>query len=157
MILRGRSEEFESYLLTLLHALFGGPWEAIPVQSRHVPCWSFAIDTGGHMAQRKDAKKIKKAAADSSSGLQSVIDSAEELLESVKDQQGAVAAQLREKLSDTISKTRDRLEEFDAQEATSDAIDTTVRFIRSDPWRSVAIGAFAFLAVTLLLRRSSAD
>jgi ElaB/YqjD/DUF883 family membrane-anchored ribosome-binding protein len=109
------------------------------------------------MAQRKHAKKIKRAVADSSSGLQSLIDSAEELLESMKDQQGAVAAQLREKLSDTIRKTRDRLDDFDAQEAASEAIDTTVGFIRNDPWRSVAIGAFAFLAVTLLLRGSSED
>ncbi len=106
------------------------------------------------MAQRKHAKKTKKIAADSSSGLQSVIDSAEELLESVKDQQGAVAAQLREKLSNAISTMRDRLEEFDPQEAASDAIDTTAGFIRDDPWRSVAIGAFALLAVTLLLRRN---
>jgi hypothetical protein len=67
------------------------------------------------MAQRKHAKRIKRAVADSSSGLQSLIDSAEELLESMKDQQGAVAAQLREKLSDTIRKTRDRLDDFDAR------------------------------------------
>jgi hypothetical protein len=48
--------------------------------------------------------------------------SAEELLESVKDQQGAVAAQLREKLSGTVDKTRDRLEEFDAREAASEPL-----------------------------------
>jgi ElaB/YqjD/DUF883 family membrane-anchored ribosome-binding protein len=109
------------------------------------------------MAERATRKRAKKAVADSDSGLQSMIDSAEELLESVKDQQGAVAAQLREKLSDTIHKGRDRLDAFDAQEAASEAIDTTVGFVRNDPWRSVAIGTFAVLAVTLLLRLSSDD
>ena len=109
------------------------------------------------MAERTAKKRGKKAVADSASGLQSMIDSAEELLESVKDQQGAVAASLREKLSDTIDKARDRLGAFDAQEAASEAIDTTVGFVRNDPWRSMAIGTLALLAVTLLLRLSSND
>jgi ElaB/YqjD/DUF883 family membrane-anchored ribosome-binding protein len=109
------------------------------------------------MAYSTAKQRGKKAVADSASGLQSMIDSAEELLESVKDQQGAVAASLREKLSDTIDKARDRLDAFDAQEAASEAIDTTVGFVRNDPWRSVAIGTLALLAVTLLLRLSSDD
>ena len=109
------------------------------------------------MAQRTAKKRAKRAVADSASGLQSMIDSAAELLESVKDQQGAVAAQLREKLSDTIDKARDRLDAFDAQEAASEAVDTTVGFVRNDPWRAVAIGALALLTVTLVLRLSSDD
>jgi ElaB/YqjD/DUF883 family membrane-anchored ribosome-binding protein len=109
------------------------------------------------MAERTAKKRAENAVADSASGLQSIIDSAEELLESVKDQQGALAAQLREKLSDAINKSRDRLDAFDAQEAASEAIDTTVGFVRNDPWRSVAIGTLALLAVTLLLRLSSDD
>lgn len=68
-----------------------------------------------------------------------------------------MVAQLREKLSDTINKTRDPLEEFDAQEAASEAINTTVGFVRNDPGRAVAIGALALLTVTLLLRLSSDD
>jgi ElaB/YqjD/DUF883 family membrane-anchored ribosome-binding protein len=46
---------------------------------------------------------------------------------------------------------------LDVPEIASDAIDSTVGFLRSDPWRTVAIGALAVLAVSLLVRSGSND
>jgi len=106
---------------------------------------------------RRTAKHAKRAVAESASSLQSVIDSAGELLESIQDQQGAAVEQLREKVSGAAKVARDRLDSLDASELASDAIDDTVGFLRSNPWRSVAIGAIAALAVSLVVRSSSSS
>jgi ElaB/YqjD/DUF883 family membrane-anchored ribosome-binding protein len=105
----------------------------------------------------KRAKQSKKKVSEAASGLQDLIESAEGLLESVKDQQGAAAEKLREKVSETVENARTRLSELDVPEMASDAIDSTVGFLRSDPWRTVAIGALAILAVSLLVRNGSGD
>ena len=104
---------------------------------------------------KRTTKQARKAVADSATGLQHVIDSAEELLESLRDQQGAAVDQLRAKVSATVKDARDRLEELDIPELAADAVDRTVGFVRSDPWRSVAIGALAALAVTVVMRSGS--
>jgi ElaB/YqjD/DUF883 family membrane-anchored ribosome-binding protein len=105
----------------------------------------------------KRAKQSKKKVSDAASGLQDLIDSAEGLLDSVKDQQGVAAERMREKISETVENARTRLSELDVPEIASDAIDSTVGFLRSDPWRTVAIGALAVLAVSLLVRSGSND
>jgi ElaB/YqjD/DUF883 family membrane-anchored ribosome-binding protein len=105
----------------------------------------------------KRAKQSKKKVSAAASGLQDLIDSAEELLESMKEQQGAAAEKLREKISETLENARGRLSQLDVQEIASDAVDSTVGFLRSDPWRTVAIGALAVLAVSLLVRSGSDD
>jgi ElaB/YqjD/DUF883 family membrane-anchored ribosome-binding protein len=103
----------------------------------------------------KRAKQSKKKASDAASGLQDLIDSAEGLLESVKDQQGAAADKLRESMSEAVADARTKLSQLDVPEIASDAIESTVGFLRSDPWRTVAIGALAVLAVSLLVRSNS--
>jgi ElaB/YqjD/DUF883 family membrane-anchored ribosome-binding protein len=100
----------------------------------------------------KRAKQSKKKVSDAAAGLQELIDSAEGLLESVKDQQGAAAEKLREQISETVESARDRLSQLDVPEMASDAVNSTVGFLRSDPWRTVAIGALAALTVSLLVR-----
>jgi ElaB/YqjD/DUF883 family membrane-anchored ribosome-binding protein len=105
------------------------------------------------MAKRR-SKQVKQTVADSASGLQNVIDSAQELLENLRDQQGAAVDRVREKISETIKNAQSRLGELDVPEIAADAIDSTVGFLRSDPWRTVAIGALALLAVSLLMRSS---
>jgi ElaB/YqjD/DUF883 family membrane-anchored ribosome-binding protein len=102
----------------------------------------------------KRAKQAKKKVSDAASGLQELIDSAEGLLESAKDLEGAAAEKLREKVSATVQSARARLSELDLPEMASDAVDSTVGFLRQDPWRTVAIGALAVLAVSLLVRGS---
>jgi ElaB/YqjD/DUF883 family membrane-anchored ribosome-binding protein len=101
---------------------------------------------------KRTTKHAKKAVADSASGLQHVIDSAEDLLESLRDQQGEAVDHLRARISTTIQNARDRIGELDVPELASEAVDSTLGFVRRDPWRSVAIGALAALAVTLVMR-----
>lgn len=105
----------------------------------------------------KRAKRSKKSAPNTSSGLQDLIESAEELLESLKDQQGAAVEVLREKLSQTIDSAHTRISQLDVPEIASDAIESTAAFLRSDPWRTVAIGALAVLAISLWVRSGSSD
>src|ERR1700743_267158 len=102
----------------------------------------------------KRAKQAKKKLADAAFGLQELIDSAEGLLENAKDLEGTAAEKLREKVSETVRSARARLSELDVPEMASDAVDSTVGFVREDPWRAVAIGALAMLAVSLLVRSS---
>jgi ElaB/YqjD/DUF883 family membrane-anchored ribosome-binding protein len=106
------------------------------------------------MASRR-AKQLKKKVSASASGLYDLIDSAEELLESIKDQKSAAAENLREKVSQTVDSARTRLSELDVPEMASNAIDNTAGFLRADPWRAVAIGALALLAVSVFVRGDS--
>jgi ElaB/YqjD/DUF883 family membrane-anchored ribosome-binding protein len=106
---------------------------------------------------KRTPKRTKKAIAESASALQDVIDSAEELLESLKDQPGAAVQRAREKISTTLKMPRDRLEDLKGTEVASDAFDSTVRFLKSDPWRTVAIGALAVLVISLVVRGTSAS
>jgi ElaB/YqjD/DUF883 family membrane-anchored ribosome-binding protein len=52
---------------------------------------------------------------------------------------------------------RDRLEDLKGTEVASDAFDSTVGFLKSDPWRTVAIGALAVLVISLVVRGTSAS
>jgi ElaB/YqjD/DUF883 family membrane-anchored ribosome-binding protein len=108
------------------------------------------------MAKRR-AMQAKNSVSEAASGLQDVIDSAEELLEDLHDQQGAATDRLREKLSATLSSTRDRLANIDVQATAGEAYDAAVGYLRQDPWRAVALGTFAVLAVALLIRSNSED
>jgi ElaB/YqjD/DUF883 family membrane-anchored ribosome-binding protein len=104
---------------------------------------------------RRTIKQTKKATAESASGLRAMIDSAEGLLEDLKDQSGAAVESVREKISTTVQMARDRLEDLEVSEVASDAIDGTVGFVKSDPWRAIAIGALAVIAISLVARRGS--
>jgi ElaB/YqjD/DUF883 family membrane-anchored ribosome-binding protein len=101
--------------------------------------------------------QAKQSVGTAASELQGMIDSAEELLESLHDQQGAAVDRLREKISATVSNARNRLADLDVPELAADAYETTVGFLRRDPWRTVAIGALAVLAAALLIRSSSEE
>ena len=103
----------------------------------------------------KRAKQSKKNGSLAAAGLHDLIESAEGLLESVKDLEGAAAEKVRENVSKTVQGARARLSELDIPEMASDAIDSTVGFVRRDPWRAVAIGALAVLAVSTLVRRGT--
>jgi ElaB/YqjD/DUF883 family membrane-anchored ribosome-binding protein len=101
------------------------------------------------------ATQSKKNGSLAASGLHDLIENAEELLESVKDLDGAAAEKVRESVSKTVQDARARLSELDVPEMASDAIDNTVGFVRRDPWRAVAIAALAVLAISTLVRRGS--
>ena len=103
------------------------------------------------------AMHAKKSIGDTASNLQDLIDSAEELLEDLKHQQGEAVERLRDKVSATISDARERIAESSLSDTASEAYDNAVGFVRQDAWRAVAIGALALLAGSLLLRTFSAD
>ena len=101
---------------------------------------------------KRAAKRAKQALAESASGLQDVIDSADELLESLRDEQGEAVERLRTKIAASVTSAQERLESLEAREFARDAAGSTARFLRRDPWRTVAIGALAALAVSLVVR-----
>jgi ElaB/YqjD/DUF883 family membrane-anchored ribosome-binding protein len=103
------------------------------------------------------AMHAKKSIGDAASGLQDLVDSAEDLLTDLKDQKGEAVERLREKVSTTISDARQRLADSDVSDIASEAYDNAVGLVRQDPWRAVAIGALALLAGSLLLRALSDD
>lgn len=100
-------------------------------------------------------RQAKQAVADSAAGLQDVIDSADELLESLRDQPGEAVDRLRTKIAASVQAARGRLDDLDVPARAGDALDSTLGFVRSDPWRTVAIGALAALAVSLMVRGAS--
>ena len=103
------------------------------------------------------AMRAKNSVSDATASLQGVIDSAEDMIESVKDQQGDAVDRLRTKLSESIKNARQRLASLNVSESVSEAYDNTVGFVRDDPWRAVAIVAIAVLALTALIRATSDD
>jgi ElaB/YqjD/DUF883 family membrane-anchored ribosome-binding protein len=100
----------------------------------------------------RHAMHAKRAVADSASGLQNLIDSSEEVLESLKDQQGAAVDRLRERLSATMRVAQHRLSDLDLPDTASAALESTVGFVRGNPWRAVALGALGVLAAVLFMR-----
>ncbi len=88
-----------------------------------------------------------------------LIDSANELLDSIRDESGPAAERLRSKLSDTIDAATEQLESFreDASDAGQQALETTLRFVRRDPWRAVALGALIAVGIMVVAGLSSDD
>jgi ElaB/YqjD/DUF883 family membrane-anchored ribosome-binding protein len=99
-------------------------------------------------------KRAKSARSHAAAGLQDLIDTADELLEDLQDQQGAAVEALRAKVGQTVGTARRKLEGLapEIKEAASETIDSAVGFVRRDPWRAVALGALTLLAFSLLTR-----
>lgn len=95
------------------------------------------------------ARQANRAAA---SGFQQLIDTAEEMLEDLKGQSGAAVEALREKVSATATSARERLADLGPQlsDAATDALESSATFVRNDPWRAVALGALAYIALSFL-------
>jgi ElaB/YqjD/DUF883 family membrane-anchored ribosome-binding protein len=106
---------------------------------------------------KRGARQAKDWVDDAASDLGELMGSSENLLESLKDQQGAAVERLRAKASAAISSARDRLDHVDVSEVASDVYENTVGLIRQDPWRAVAVGALAALAALLMTRALSDD
>jgi ElaB/YqjD/DUF883 family membrane-anchored ribosome-binding protein len=108
---------------------------------------------------KNSSKSARNAGAHAAAALQDLIDTAEELLEDLRSQQGAAVDALREKVSATVEAARSRLEALapDVQEAASATLDSAVSFVRKDPWRAVALGAITLLAFSLIGRLGDDD
>lgn len=92
-------------------------------------------------------------------GLQELIDSAEALLEEIKDQKDPAVANVRARLRSTLKSASGRLAALrpDVEEMTSRTIQHTADFVRRDPWRAVALGALAIVALAIIGYAQSDD
>jgi ElaB/YqjD/DUF883 family membrane-anchored ribosome-binding protein len=106
------------------------------------------------MRKRKPrpTKQARGAASAAASGLQEVIDSAEDLLKDFAGQSGAAAEAMREKISATAEAARSRLADL-AVDAADGARENAVEFVRNDPWRAVALAALTYIAASTLFSR----
>jgi ElaB/YqjD/DUF883 family membrane-anchored ribosome-binding protein len=84
--------------------------------------------------------------------LEDLIESAEALLEELQDQQGAAAETLRARAWATIKSARSRLADMRPQvgDLATKTLRGTLKFVRRDPWRAVALGALLVLALGVL-------
>jgi len=103
----------------------------------------------------RTAKQAKQAVAESASALQGVIDSADEFLESLRDQQGEAVDRLRTRIAANVQSARRRLDNLDVPELAGDAFESTAGAVRRHPWRTLAIGAIAALTVSVVALRTS--
>lgn len=91
------------------------------------------------------SRSRRAAAEEVTEGLQAILDSAQEFLETLGDQKGAAVDDLRARLSATVASTTRRLSSF-AGEASVQAAKSTVRYVRREPWKAVGIAVLALAA-----------
>jgi ElaB/YqjD/DUF883 family membrane-anchored ribosome-binding protein len=97
--------------------------------------------------------------AEIESGLEELIAGAEALIEELQDQKGDAVDNLRSRASATIRNARRRLLDLrpDVQALAARTARTTAAFVRRDPWRAVALGALAVLALGILVSSGGDD
>jgi len=96
--------------------------------------------------------RARAVSDDIGQGLEDLIESAEALLGELKGQQGVVVENLRDRALSTINTARRRLADLqpEVQELATKTLKNTVTFVRSDPWRAVALGALLVVALGVL-------
>ena len=87
--------------------------------------------------------------------LMDLIESTESLLNELRSERGALADDLRARATITVRDARSRLQAMHPSRSiyARAALKRTGRFVRTDPWRTVAIGALALVALGVLLSR----
>src|SRR5205085_2842807 len=85
--------------------------------------------------------------------LQGLIDSAEQLMEEIKDQHEPAIAEVRSRASATLKAARARLSLLQPEIAPfrRKALRATGRFVRRDPWRATAVTSLFVLAAIAAL------
>jgi ElaB/YqjD/DUF883 family membrane-anchored ribosome-binding protein len=85
--------------------------------------------------------------------LKALLASSEDLLESLGDQSGEAAEKLRERLTASIAKTKQRLGNSAdaASSAAQDAADSAQSYVTKNPWTALAIGTAAGVTIGALL------
>jgi len=88
--------------------------------------------------------------------LKALLASSEDLLESLGEQTGEAVDQFRDRLSASITKTKQRLgNSADAvASAAQDAAESATSYVSRNPWTALAIGTAAGIAIGALLLRS---
>jgi ElaB/YqjD/DUF883 family membrane-anchored ribosome-binding protein len=100
-----------------------------------------------------------KLASSGEAAWSELLDSANELLDSIRDESGPAAERLRSKLGDTIDAASEHLESLrdDASDVGQQALESTLRFVRRDPWRAIALGALIAVGVMIAANLASDD
>ena len=89
--------------------------------------------------------------------LNRIVAQAEKLLEQLGEQTGDAAEAVRERVTQTMNQAKAKLAAtvVEAEEVVESLTERTDRYVRANPWQSVAIAALLGSAVTLLLTRLS--
>jgi ElaB/YqjD/DUF883 family membrane-anchored ribosome-binding protein len=87
--------------------------------------------------------------------LNRIVAQAEELLHSLGEQTGEAADAVRERVTQTLNQARARLEAtaVEAEQVVDSLAERTDRYVRTNPWQSVAIAALLGGAAALLIAR----
>ena len=103
--------------------------------------------------------KRNALSAEIESGLEELIAGAEALIEELQDQKGEAVDNLRSRAAATIRNARRRLVDLrpDVQDLAARTARTTAAFVRRDPWRAVALGALAVLALGIFVSSGGDD
>jgi ElaB/YqjD/DUF883 family membrane-anchored ribosome-binding protein len=89
--------------------------------------------------------------------LNRIVEQAEQLLRQVADESGDAAAAVRERVTETLNQARAKLaaSAVEAEHIAEDMAERADRYVRKNPWQSVAIAALLGGAITLLITRLS--
>lgn len=87
--------------------------------------------------------------------LNRIVEQAEELLRQVGNESGEAAAAVRERVTQTLNQARAKLADsaVEAERIAEDMAERADRYVRSNPWQSVAIAALLGGAIALLVTR----
>jgi ElaB protein len=99
---------------------------------------------------KKTTRRYQKTAVNE---LNALLASSEDLLESLGDQSGEAAEKLRERLTASVAKTKQRLGNAadTASSAAQDAADSAQSYVTQNPWTALAIGTIAGVAIGALV------
>ena len=89
--------------------------------------------------------------------LNRIVAQAEQLLSQLGEQTGEAADAVRERVTQTLNQARSRLAAtaVDVEQAAESLAQRTDKYVRANPWQSVAIAALLGGALTLLVTRLS--
>lgn len=87
--------------------------------------------------------------------LNRIVKQAEELLQQLGEQSGDAADAVRQRVTQTMNQAKSRLAATaaDAEQVVDTLTQRTDRYVRANPWQSVAIAALLGGALTLLITR----
>lgn len=89
--------------------------------------------------------------------LNKIVEQAEDLLKQLGDQTGEAADAVRERVTQTLNQARSRLAAtaVEAEQVVEGLAQRTDKYVRANPWQSVAIAALLGGALALLITKTS--
>jgi ElaB/YqjD/DUF883 family membrane-anchored ribosome-binding protein len=101
--------------------------------------------------------EFQAAADQAAEELNHIVSQAERLLEELGEQTGEAAEAVRERVTQTLNQARAKLAATasEVEEVAETMAERADRYVRANPWQSVAIAALLGGAITLLVTRLS--